>query len=754
MKSLTIDQRSLDSRAAGQLDLSNFISREELPQSTSLASCTEVGDHGYILSYNHKPSDGLLTIKLGEDGPLSDLEGSSKEEAFARILRCALMIFTGRTSLIPIAWRPFHFKNRITFQTGKKHNQPHSARIVADVVQKDGPRVYAFHQDKTGSQDISNFNPDISLLNEALEGIEEAERKRSEFKSKSHTEKLGSNIFLEEDYLAKTGRYSSFDDWYNAKLTVSQRKFVDHPFSSSVRLVGPAGSGKTVTLAVKCLKELRRSAEENLNKRILFLTHASLTAKDIENLVLSMDQETALNALTCNPPALVITTLYALANSHMRYDLDNLTPVSLDGHEGRLLQSEILDSIISDEISSDWITFRSSCSEPFATYIESAKDSPERRFFLWELLNEFACVLDAEGVRRGIDRREKYLTEKRKAWMMPIHSREEREVVLRLYDKFGAWLRESKAIGADQMIADFINYLDSYRWEATRQKEGFSAVFVDELHLFNRQERMLFSYLLSDPSAQPAVFMAYDAKQSPRDTFLGLADSETQKYDLWKDARLGKTEKIELIDVFRYTPQIAKVLSMIDQSFPGQDLDSDWPNYSGISQTEDGPIPIFAELPSTPATYGIIFKRAKMLQDKLPKNARVAVLCCSQELFQKYLGFPDLRDNYLPVTSREEAVIHPQSRKKFIFSMPEYVAGLQYHTVILIDVNRGEVPEGPYSLSSLRKFVSSVYLGASRAEQVLEFYANTEHGGVAPLLSLALLEGAIEAKDIEAIRAK
>ena len=41
--------------------------------------------------------------------------------------------------------------------------------------------------------------------------------------------------------------------------------------------------------------------------------------------------------------------------------------------------------------------------------------------------------------------------------------------------------------------------------------------------------------------------------------------------------------------------------------------------------------------------------------------------------------------------------------------MPEYVAGLQYDTVLLIDVNRGEVPDGPYSLAALRKFASQVY---------------------------------------------
>lgn len=187
----------------------------------------------------------------------------------------------------------------------------------------------------------------------------------------------------------------------------------------------------------------------------------------------------------------------------MRYDLDDLSPVSLDGHEGRAYQADVLNDIIDVESKTNWVTFRSACSKPFVAYMESLGNSPERKFFIWELLNEFACVLDAEGVRSGTDRREKYLNEKRKSWMMPLQSREEREVVLRLYDGFRKSLRDDKAIGTDQMIADFLNYLDSYRWEATRKKEGFDAVFVDELHLFNRQERMLFRHLLRDPEKPP-----------------------------------------------------------------------------------------------------------------------------------------------------------------------------------------------------------------------------------------------------------
>ena len=539
-------------------------------------------------------------------------------------------------------------------------------------------------------------------------------------------------------------RALSTDDWYKSRLTDRQRQFVDHPLTSSVRLVGAAGTGKTLALVVKCVRELKKARSEGVKARFLFLTHATKSALDIENQVLAMEPELGIEFLGSDVPELVVTTLYALANRQMRYDLDSLTPVSLDGHDGRAFQADLLNVVIQAFRHGDWVVYKRACSEPFSAYMEAEETSMERRFFLWEVLNEFACVLDAEGVRSGTARREQYLTERRKSWMMSLATKEEREVLLALYDSFRAQLREMRAIGGDQMVTDFLNHLDSFRWEATRRDEGFDALFVDELHLFNRQERLVFRHLLRSPEASPTIFMAYDAKQSPRDTFLQLPSLEAKQLDFWRDAKLGKVEKIELVDVFRYTPQIAKVLALVDESFPGQDLDEDWPTYSGISRLEDGPMPIACTLRSTVATYTITFQRAQQLQKDLGKSGRVAVLCASNELFKRYLDFKELRNSFLAVTSREEAAGVADSVRRFVFSMPEFVAGHQFDTVLLIDVNRNEVPEGPYAAAALRKFASQVYLGASRAERVLEVYASEEQGGLSSIITRAVLGGALK----------
>lgn len=749
MKTITIDEKSISAASAAQIDLEPLFSNFQLPPSDVATKCVRVGDHGYVLSRHFQPTDTLLTVSLEIDGPLTKLSEDARLEAFGRLMRCTTMLVTGRTRSIPVSWRAFHSKNRLSFQADRllrstDGGRTNSGRIVVELSQNKGQRVFAFVLDRAGVKDLAEFSPRADLQAEALSGIANAIATSDRLPESTCLE---SSVTLDPNLPLKVRAQLTATDWYNTRLTAAQRRFVDHPLTSGVRLVGPAGTGKTLALVIKCLRELTKDSSKREAKRFLLLTHAHKTAADVETLALGMEPDAAIELMATDKPKLVITTLYGLANRQMRYDLDDLTPISLDGHEGREFQADVLNDVIDDYRSGDWIAHRSGCTSPFIAYIESKSDSMERRFFLWELLNEFACVLDAEGVRSGIERRTQYLTEKRRAWMMTLPKKEEREVVLGLYDKFRSSLRQMKVIGGDQMVTDFLNHLDSFRWEATREAEGFDAVFVDELHLFNRQERMVFRHLLRTQEGNPPVFMAYDAKQSPRDTFLKLPSGAANQLDFWRDAKLGKVDKIELVDVFRYTPQIAKVLSCVVQSFPGQDLDDDWPEYKGVSRIKDGPTPIIYTAKSTIATYTTVFQRARTLQKELGRDGRVAVLCVSNNLFSRYLEFTDLRDYFVAVTSREEASAKSPTARKFLFSMPEFVAGLQFDTVLLIDVNQSEVPDGPYATAALRKFAAQVYLGASRAEQRLEIFASQEHGGPAAVLSLAVFEKALVTVD-------
>ncbi len=91
----------------------------------------------------------------------------------------------------------------------------------------------------------------------------------------------------------------------------------------------------------------------------------------------------------------------------------------------------------------------------------------------------------------------------------------------------------------------------------------------------------------------------------------------------------------------------------------------------------------------------------------------------------------------LPITSREPVSELRHAGKRFIFSMPEYVAGLQFETVFLIHVDAREALADA-SMGARRQFISNVYLGSSWAEQTLRLSASASRGGASDILKLAL----------------
>ena len=70
------------------------------------------------------------------------------------------------------------------------------------------------------------------------------------------------------------------------------------------------------------------------------------------------------------------------------------------------------------------------------------------------------------------------------------------------------------------------------------------------------------------------------------------------------------------------------------------------------------------------------------------------MLCVSDEMFDTYTGAAEgqFAGRHIAITSREPSSELRHAGKRFILSMPEYVAGLQFDTVFLIHVDAAEAP--------------------------------------------------------------
>jgi len=339
-------------------------------------------------------------------------------------------------------------------------------------------------------------------------------------------------------------------------------------------------------------------------------------------------------------------------------------------------------------------------------------------------------VLAAENIFRGRDALAKYLALPRGGWMMPLMLEGDRRVVFELYQSYLAYLRSNSFVTTDILMSEFYKYLQGPAWDIERERRGFDLVLVDEVHLFNVQERMALRSLMSDPNAFPRLCVAMDLRQSPR-----------VRRDVPGEAELI-TESIELDVVHRYSPEILQLVRHIHDFYPTLDLGDDWRLDLDVVQSSagHGPKPIlhlvegFGGGVSTAA-----MARANSLREG---GGHPALLVLDDRLFTPYAEMVKDRSDVSVITSRDDLPSLQHSRRRIVLGLAEHVAGLQFEDVLVAGL-----PEALVSAEcpaySLRTALTLLYLACSRAERRLEIFV--DRGDAVPeVLSLALQSHVLE----------
>jgi hypothetical protein len=675
-------------------------------------------------------SDRMLIIRRGDDGLFSSVPDLDRRSVFDRCARIAMRAFDEAVILNP-RWIPFHEGNRVSvfaYPIGGYREQ----RLIAEVNPLGSHDVYIFDfGDSSSFRDLGACTPDYETYRKASDAIRAAIAGR---RSKS-SDQIEGQFELAQIEANPITKGFSYNEWYPKQLSKDQLRFVDHPLTGPIRLKGAAGTGKTLAMALKALKVKYDADEEDIVTRILFLTHSWAMAEYVDRLIERMDIHKE------SPSQIDVFPLLYLA-SKRDYSAIGREPLGIDSEEGKKLALKEISLVVDEFVSADWIAYRSGCNDGFVGQVEALPDSRERRLFCWDLLIEFGCVIAAQGMLTHSADRERYIRFKRMRWMMPLPGPTERATVFSLWHGFMQHLKERKWISSDQIVSDYLNDLSTYYWEAARIKEGYDVIFVDEMHLFNSQERLIFHNLLADSEASPVVIMALDPTQSPRETFTLVAEgNDTRMAGIYERARLPNPKKIDLVDVFRYTPEIAVLIRSVHDVAPALDLSEDWSMPESSSSNPPGAVPSFKVL----ANKEEIYKEAMRLAVELSKEARkrkgrVAILCMDSERLEEYVraASAQYQNEVIVILSRDDTERLRYAGRRFILSAPEYVAGLQFDTVIIVDANAHQVPDGQYRAYKLRRFLSELYLGLSRAEHRLVILASKDQGGLSKVLDGAL----------------
>ncbi|ODT77379.1 MAG: hypothetical protein ABS76_26695 [Pelagibacterium sp. SCN 64-44] len=685
-------------------------------------------DTGPIVVLDLDPSVGIFVDQVSRTGTLD------------RIITVARSVYTDTVS-IPTGWRAYHEGQLLSIQAppqdknwrARLHFVTHAAGASRD--------LFAFARTEK-TVEFSTLDLHDAVYRKARNNFTDAVLSPV---PASQPEESLAGIKLSQRLPQGFVQGATLEQWYKTKLTAEQRTFVDKKHDGPVRLRGAAGTGKTLSLVVKFLRDAMLVEAEHRPTKLGFITHSFASADLVGAIGDSLDIKGLLHG-GGQYAKLHVRTIYDLAHSHLNFSLDKLEPLSLDGREGRRLQAELITDVLKEMKKAPIVAATYSDISVKLAASWDAVISGSGRKLVSEIMNEFASVLDAEAIRAGEEKGERYAKSvtARPAWLMGLPKEDDRRFILEAHRRYRKLLGEMSTISVDQMIGDFNSFLDSNRWDRIRSREGYDVLFVDELHLFTSIERQTLHKLIKrnveedGRPVRPPIFMAYDLKQSPRDTFAQYGDTDTNLFGA--STGLQGSELVRLERVFRYTPQIAEFLADLDSSFPAIDIPGEWEAYAGKAQLEGGEVPTLTVFKDERAQFAYVMREAERLARKVDGGGRrIAVLCASDEMFDTYVRAAggQFEGKHISITSREPSSELRHAGKRFILSMPEYVAGLQFETVFLINVDAAEAPRDAGD-GVRRRFISGIYLGSSRAEKTLNLSACLSRGGKSDVLDMAL----------------
>lgn len=729
----TVSALVIDQKAIGILDRAfvedAWLQKFGVPQNTDGLRRVESKGVVYLLSEDADLDDGYLVVNTAMFSAVAGL--ARPRTAFERVIRVALRHFD-RGIAFPIQWQPYHVGSLLSVYAQPSRDA--RQRVYFNQSPDGSGNLYAFAI-TSNPEDLDGVPEDKGLYKQAMDGICDA--LLAEPLVAPPVGNFG--VLLSEPLGVQLASAGTLQEWYEQRLNREQLAFVDRPHDRPVRLRGAAGTGKTQSMVVKCLRDLY--ADANSDKTFAFLTHSSALAHvGVRGMLHAMDPTERWTYLKTpsGQPRLWIGTIYELAQEKLGYEKKGLRPLSLDGRDGREYQRILIDQAIGQVVQDPRIVLELFPSCP--DFQQRLKNRAEDASFIDELMNEFACVLDLESIKKDTHEAQSYARGSREPWQMDLPSESHRRVVLEIHDIYRALLRSEKMLSMDQMVADFGRYLGTHEWGALRERDGFDLVFVDEYHFFTRSEAMLLHNLFktrAQVEGRWPLLMAYDIKQGTSDV---AVSGGMQRF---RNPGVGESVLTELRQVYRSTPQITAFLRDLDASFPAMDLEGEYATYVAESQQDNGETPTLTVYETDIKLVDSVFEdAARIARDIDGGGSQVAVLCLNSTLFDKIRDAGRVQGKFVPITTREDLKELRYAKTKCVFSMPEFVAGLQFHTVFLIHADSADYDEDQ-GQGTRRRYVSRVYLGASRAARKILLASSKEHGGPSQLLDAPLTNGTL-----------
>nr|WP_249203402.1 UvrD-helicase domain-containing protein [Burkholderia ambifaria] len=595
--------------------------------------------------------------------------------------------------------------------------------------------VYKFSSEEGGG--VAEV-PRVTNFRKAVEGKADAIAAAGEVITRSNPQTRPGNQVLAVTQLDASNHerpafQAGLDGWRTI-LTTGQLEFVNRHLDVPHRIEGPAGTGKTLCLVLKCLKTLNDSKIGQTDHRALFIAHSEATKRAIESLFAINDVD---GFYTSEKPALGVaqtlrvTTLQALCADLLHQEISESELVDRDAYESKQVQMlyarEAVDSVLASELESH---------RPFMTteFIEFLLQTD--RWVLADMLRHEISVQIKGRADQDLD---KYKKLQRLKVGMPVVSEGDRSFTFLMYDRYQRELVSSAQFDTDDVVLSAISQLNTPIWRRRRSREGYDSIFIDETHLFNLNELSVFHRLTRDDTAQP---IAYSVDRSQA---LGDRGWTDDAFDLVFDpsANVESSARTPVKSIFRCSPDIVNLAFSVTSS--GATLFTNFHDpltaaVSAFTSEEERKTepPLMLQYASSEAMLNGAFARADLLAREMDgSKADVVIIAFGDDIFKELqLRAQASKKPVEVIKSRGdlEAVNRARQSGRFVLTAPEFVGGLEFSAAILVGVDGGRVPpKGGSSYEDSQNYLSysshqRVYVALTRARFRVELLGEKARG--------------------------
>ena len=687
----------------------------------------------------------IVLIDVGGGNSIDRLPRDAWRPALQRVYRAALAA-RDLPFRLPLAWCEYHSGNLVAFFACGRSGGFH--RWIMEIgVLGSGDLCFWRITDDVEQLVLSEYKPPDVVYKVAIGGWDTAIRRAGEETFSQLTEPpryapLDGTIDLTAaTYGAVTG-HLTYSGWVE-RLTDEQRKFFNHPSSTPVKLRGPAGSGKTLALELKALKETYLARDTGRTIRVLFVTHSWAMAEQVDRGLRSLDEMGVMSDFAVFPLIEIAKSVLPSFESIAK----NSALLGEDSYSGRRLLLDQIEQTLWRFRTGDWLGYEVGASSEFKERMKAQRGSPEWNSLVWDLMHEFSSVISASGILPGITAEKRYLALRRLDWMMPLTTESEKKLVLRVYSEHIALLRSNNLLSTDQLVNDLVSYLETFAWDYRRGKDGFDLIFVDEMHLFSDQERLALNYLSRDAGRFPSVFMAMDPRQAPTEIYADFQVANVgSAQNVDTERNLGKVDSVDLTRIHRFSPQILELVKFIHRSYPTLKLGDDYLIDSDTleSSASTGEVPRLFPYSSPSVEVTSVVRRAGERQVHSGSSRRVALVLIDDGRLKEFQD-ETIKQGLSVVTlkSRDDIDLLRYTKRAVVLSAADYVAGLQFDEVLVAGFPT-VLPSEHLSVPQQRRILAALYVAVSRASLEVEIHIHTEIGDIASLLQRAAAAGVLE----------